>query len=66
MKLEILVPFLGANLILTEVAGEDCGSRAGFETVPFQLKIFTLRRINIYWLCIRKPLYLHLLVALKL
>ena len=48
MKLENLIPLLGAKLILTEVAREDYGSRAGFETVPFQLKNFTLGRINIY------------------
>ena len=50
---------------LNWIAREDYGSRAGFETVPFQLKNFTLGRINIYWLCVRKPLYLHLLIALE-
>ena len=56
---------LGVKLILTEIAREDYVSRAGFETLPFQLKNFTLGRINIYWLCVRKPLYLHLLIALE-
>ena len=65
MKLENLVPLLGAKLILTKITRENYGSTAGFETVPFQLKIFTLGRINIYWLCVRKPLYLHLLIALE-
>ena len=65
VKLENLVPLLGVKLILTEIAREDYGSRAGFETVPIQLKNFTLGRINIYWLCVRKPLYLHLLIALE-
>ena len=65
MKLENLVPLLGAKLILTKITRENYGSTAGFETVPFQLKIFTLGRINIYWLCIYKPLYLYLLVTLE-
>lgn len=56
---------LGVKLILTEIAREDYVSRAGFETVPFQLKNFTLGRINIYWLCVHKPLYLYLLTALE-
>ena len=47
------------------MARENYGSRAGFETVPFQLKNFTLGRINVYWGCVLMALCLHLLIVLK-
>ena len=47
------------------MAREDYGSRAGFETLPFHLKNFTLGRINIYWVCVLMALCLHLLIVLE-
>ena len=47
------------------MAREPYGSRAGFETVPFQLKNVTLGRINVYWGCVLMALCLHLLIVLK-